>query len=152
MPSSRVGVWDPDRDAGSRPGRARLGSLRDFGEAYDWGSFYFFVSPRDGVDLPELEREVHAHIERLLTDGVTAEEVKRAKVRMRAAAVFARDSLNTAPRVIGSSLSVGRAVEDVEAWPERIEAVTVEQVNDAARAVLEGKHSVTSVLLPKPTT
>ena len=120
------------------------------GDAFDWGAFYFFLSPRDGVELAELEAALQAEIESLLADGVTAEEVDRAKVRLRAAAVYARDSLGTAPRVIGTALTTGRTVADVEAWPERIEAVTVEDVNAAARAVLEGKYSVTSVLLPKP--
>ena len=37
----------------------------------------------------------------------------------------------------------------LEAWPERIAAVTAAQVNAAARAVLIEAYSVTSVLLPK---
>ena len=36
--------------------------------------------------------------------------------------------------------------------PERIGAVTTEAVNKAIAAVLKDKKSVTSLLLPKPTT
>ncbi len=32
----------------------------------------------------------------------------------------------------GTALATGRTIEDVEEWPERIGAVTVEQVNAAA--------------------
>ena len=52
-------------------------------------------------------------------------------------AVFARDSLSAGARAFGAALANGRAVEDVEAWPDRIGAVTVEQVNEAARALAE---------------
>jgi len=74
-----------------------------------------------------------------------------AKQRLRAGAVFARDSLSTAPNVFGRALTSGQSVADVEAWPDRIETVTEEQVEAAARAVLRDEQSVTGLLLPKPT-
>ena len=45
-----------------------------------------------------------------------------------------------------------RSIDELEAWPERIDAVSVEQVNAAARAVLRDERSVTGPLLPEPTT
>ena len=91
-----------------------------------------------------------AQIQKLLTEGVTEEEVERAKLRMRAAAVYARDSLSTGARVIGTALTTGQTIADVEAWPQRIGAVTAAQVNAAARAILLPERSVTGLLLPKP--
>ena len=82
---------------------------------------------------------------------VTAEEVATAKRRLVAAAVYARDGLATGANVLGRALATGQSVEDVESWPQRIEAVTVEQVNAALRAILREESSVTGVLLPKPT-
>ena len=84
-------------------------------------------------------------------EGVTAEEVSEAIERLQSAAVFARDSVSTPARVLGSALVTGQTLEDVEAWPERIGAVTVEQVNAAARAVIDDRRSVTAVLKPEPT-
>jgi zinc protease len=52
--------------------------------------------------------------------------------------------------VIGAALTTGQTIEDVEAWPERIGAVTAAQVNAAARAILQPERSVTGLLLPKP--
>jgi len=77
--------------------------------------------------------------------------LQKAKSQLRAGAVYARDSLTTAPRILGRALTTGQSVEDVEAWPERIEAVSEEDVEAAARAILLEERSVTSVLLPKPT-
>jgi zinc protease len=53
--------------------------------------------------------------------------------------------------VIGRALTTGSTLADVEAWPERIAAVTVEQVEAAAKAVLTPKSSVTAVLKGEPT-
>ena len=44
------------------------------------------------------------------------------------------------------------SVEDIEAWPERIGAVTAEAVNAAARAVLAGDAVHDDLLLPKDRT
>jgi zinc protease len=53
-------------------------------------------------------------------------------------------------RSFGVALATGRTVEDVEAWPERIGAVTAAQVNAAAGYALRPEHSVTGRLLPAP--
>ena len=50
--------------------------------------------------------------------------------------------------MFGAALTSGRTVADVEAWPQRIAAVTVDQVNAAARAVLQPERSTTGLLLP----
>jgi zinc protease len=65
-------------------------------------------------------------------------------------AIFARDSLQGPAMSFGTALASGRTIEDVEEWPERIGAVTVEQVNAAARAVLGQTNPVTGLLLPAP--
>jgi zinc protease len=111
--------------------------------ALDLSTFRVYASPRPGVDLAAIEAAVDEEIARLLKEGVSEHEVERAKRRMRADAVYARDSLGGAARTIGAALTSGRTVQDVETWPERIGAVTVEQVNAAARAVLRPEASVT---------
>jgi len=120
--------------------------------AVDLSSFDFYASPRPDVDMAKLEEALRAELGRVMRDGVTEDEVALAKRQLQAQAVFARDSLNTAPNIFGRALASGRTVEDVETWPERIGAVTVEQVDAAARATLRDEQSVTGLLLPEPTT
>ncbi len=67
---------------------------------------------------------------------------------MIAEATYARDSLGGAARIFGTAITTGQTVADIEAWPQRIAAVTVEQVNAAARRVFEPRNSVTGYLLP----
>ncbi len=129
---------------------ASAGSSYD-SDSLDLTTFGFHASPRVGVEVADLEAALRAEVARLLADGVTEEEAARAKRRMVASAVYARDSLSTGARVIGSALTTGQSVDDVESWPERIGAVTVDQINKAAAAVLRDTSSVTAYLLPKPT-
>ncbi len=112
--------------------------------------FGIYASPRVGVSLDTLVDAVEAEVARLLADGADESEVARAKGRLQAEAVYARDSLGTGARVLGTALATGRTIDEVEVWPERIGAVTAAQVDAAARAVLKDRQSVTALLLPEP--
>lgn len=118
---------------------------------YDYSTFEFYVAPRPGQEVEPAEAALRKEIAQLLETGVTEEEVAAAKQRLVAGAVFARDSLSTAPRVIGAALTTGGTLEQVESWPERITAVTAAEVNAALKQVLREEQSVTSYLLPDPT-
>ena len=114
----------------------------------DMTIFGVWFSPRPGVDVDKLAGALQEQIARFLKDGANQEEVERAKQRLVDSAVFARDSLGRPARIFGVALTTGQSVEDVEQWPARISAVTVEQVNAAARAVLRTETSTTGILLP----
>lgn len=118
--------------------------------ALDYGSFAIGGQPRGGVPLVKLEEAIDLEIARLLKEGVTAEEVARAKNQLVSSADYARDSLRRGAMSIGTALAIGMSVEDVEAWPQRIGAVTPEQVNAAARNVFNIVNSVTGALVPAP--
>ncbi len=109
------------------------------GTALDLTTFRLYGSPRPGVSLDQLEAAFDAELARLESEPITAEEVQRATRRMVAEAIYARDSLSSAVRSFGAALATGRTVDDVEAWPERIGAVTVEQVNAAAAYVFKAR-------------
>jgi zinc protease len=124
------------------------------GANYDAGSldlsvFSFYASAQSGGGLEAIEAAVDAEIARLLIDGVTEDEVARAKRSLQATAVKARDSLAGPARIVGRALAAGGTLEEVESWPDRIGAVTVEDVNAAAKAVFDLNRSVTGLLLPK---
>lgn len=112
------------------------------------GTFGFYASPRPGVSMEKLEAAMEAELARIVDKGVTEKEARRAKGRLQAEAVYARDSLGTGARVLGGALAIGLTVEDVESWPERIGAVTVPEINAAAGDVLGQAASVTALLLP----
>jgi zinc protease len=114
--------------------------------AWDYSTFGFAGTPRAGISLDKLEAAMDAEIDRILTQDISAEEVERAKSRLRAGIAYAKDSLHTGAHVLGGALSTGQTVADVEDWPKRIATVTPAQVNAAAHAVLDRRRSVTGLL------
>ena len=99
--------------------------------------------------MVEIESAVGSQLGKLIDDGVTAEEVERAQNQLLASAIYARDSLSSGPRSYGSVLSVGGSVADIDAWPQRIAAVTPIDVIAAARHVWRPERLVTSMLTPQ---
>ncbi|MBT6117870.1 MAG: insulinase family protein [Rhodospirillaceae bacterium] len=118
-------------------------------DAIDLSRFSLYASPRDGVSVEEVERAIDEEIAAVLAEGVDPEAVARANARLEAAAVYARDGLQAGARSLGVAVAAGRDIADVEAWPDRIAAVTVGEVDAAARHVLRPKRSVTAVLTPE---
>lgn len=113
-------------------------------------SFRVAATPRPGVPLDKLEALIEAELARIVKEGFTAAEVERSKARLRASAAYGRDSLHTGAQTLGQALASGVSVDEVESWPDRIKAVTPEQVAKAAAAVFNPVSSVTGLLLPDP--
>lgn len=111
-------------------------------------TFSFSGSPRPGVPVEKLAEAVEAEIAKVVEQGVTQEELTRAQKQLDDSAIYARDSDRQGARALAATLAIGGTIDDVESWPDRIKAVTVDQVNAAARAVFNDKQSVTALLLP----
>lgn len=116
-------------------------------DRYDLSEFGFYATPNPGVSMTALKDAMETEIAKLVRDGVRASEVERAKTRLIDNAAYARDSLSEGAYALGQALATGQKIEDVENWPERIGAVTLEQVNEALRAVLRPEASVTGTLV-----
>jgi zinc protease len=115
--------------------------------ALDLSKFTVGSSPRPGVTLPKLEAETDTIITQVIEKGVTAEELERTKTRLIADAVYAQDNQASMARWYGTALTTGASVNDVKNWPDRIRAVTAEQVQDVARQWLDKRRSVTGYLI-----
>ena len=101
-----------------------------------------------GIPLDKLEAAIDAQLAKILANGVTDDELTRAKRQLIAAATYARDSMGTAARLFGIALATGGTIDQVESWPNKIAAVTAKDVNAAAVAVLKPANSTTGELLP----
>ena len=119
------------------------------GDGLDSGTFYVYAVPAAGVEVDTVESEFDAVLADVIADGVTQEELERARSRLIASTVYALDSQGQLARMFGVALTNGRTVEDVVNWTDRIEAVTGEDVQAAAREVLAIERSVTGILLPE---
>jgi zinc protease len=119
------------------------------GDGLDSGTFYVYAVPAAGIAVDTVEAELDEVLADIIADGITQEELERARSRLIASTVYALDSQSRLARIFGVALSNGRTVEDVVEWTDRIEAVTAEDVQAAAREVLRIERSVTGILLPE---
>jgi zinc protease len=115
--------------------------------ALDMAKFGLYGAPRQGITLPQLEAEADSVIGQVIDQGVTAEELERAKSRLIADAIFAQDNQASMARWYGTALMTGATVDDVRRWPDRIRAVSAAQVQDAAHQWLDKRRSVTGYLI-----
>jgi zinc protease len=117
------------------------------GTAVDDTRFYLYAVPAPDVSLETLETETDAFVARL-PEIIAADDFERAKSRLVADAIYARDSQFALARWYGAALACGETVADVAAWSDRIEAVTIEDVRAAVKW-LDRRRAVTGFLLPK---
>ena len=110
--------------------------------------FAVATTPQPGVEMTTLVAAMTAQLKDIAEHGVTDAELARAKNKLRAETVYARDSYHTGAMVFGQVLTTGGKIEDVEAWPQKIAAVTKAQVDEAAKRLLRDEKSVTGLLLP----
>lgn len=116
----------------------------------DSGRLGFYAIAAENVTAEDLEKSISGAIEDLREKGVTQEELDRARASYIAEFVYTSDSQSRMARHYGWRLATGMTVEDVEAWPDRLKQVTVDDLRDVARKYLVDKNSVTGYLLPAP--
>jgi zinc protease len=121
------------------------------GSSLDATQFVISVSPKPGVEFAQIEQVVDGVISDLGQNTVRAEDLERVKTQLIAEAIYAQDNQATLARWYGTALTTGLSIDDVRSWPDRIRAVTAEQVRDAAQKWLDKKRSVTGYLIKDTT-
>jgi zinc protease len=117
------------------------------GTSLDPTQFTISVAPKPGVDFPQVEQVIDSVIAELAQNTVRAEDLERVKTQLIAEAIYAQDNQATLARWYGGAMTTGLSIEDIRSWPERIRAVTAEQVRAAAAKWLDKKRSVTGYLI-----
>jgi zinc protease len=117
------------------------------GTALDESRFGLFAAPLPGVPFAAVESAIDVVIAKIAEDGISTEELQRAKTRLIADVVYAEDNQATMARWYGAALTSGGTVEKVEAWPDNVRAVSADAVREAARKWLDKRRSVTGYLV-----
>jgi zinc protease len=118
------------------------------GDGLDSGTFGVYGSPVPGGKVEPVETEIDAVLADIKANGITADELARAKAKLVANTVYARDNQGNLARSFGTALTTGMTVVDALEWPDRIKAVKLEDVKAAAAKVVDLRRSVTGILLP----
>jgi zinc protease len=121
--------------------RARLvSSIRGWYGALQGAGALGITAQLEGGDQAVVEQAIMAEIQRIQSDGVTAEELARAITASEAEREFSRETVE------GLALAYGRAettwnLDAERGYVDRVRAVTRAQVQDAARRYLTGSYA-----------
>lgn len=109
--------------------------------------FTISASPKPGVEFAQLEQAIDDVIAGVVQNPIRAEDLEKVKTQLIAEAIYAQDNQAVLARWYGGALATGLSIEDIRSWPDRVRAVTAEQVRAAAQQWLDKKRSVTGYLI-----
>ena len=121
------------------------------GASLDATQFTISASPRPGVTFTQVEQVIDDVIADIDQNGIRAEDLERVKTQLIAETVYAQDNQATLARWYGGAMTIGLSIEDIRNWPERIRAVTADQVRDAVHKWFDKKRSATGYLIKDAT-
>ena len=109
------------------------------------------AAPRQGVEFSQIEQVIDGVISDAGQKLASTEDLDRVKTQLIAEAIYAQDNQATLARWYGGALTTGLSIADIRSWPDRIRAVTAEQVRNAALKWLDKNRSVTGYLVKDTT-
>ena len=112
----------------------------------------FSISPLHGVPLKKLETALEKALEDLYKHDLNQDRVARAKSRLVAQAIYARDSLSGPPMIMGRAITSGAQLEDIEDWDQLIKSVPFNDVKKVLYKyfISPDRAPVTGYLEPAP--
>ena len=113
------------------------------GQSLDDTTFGLINVPVPGTPLEDAVAALDNAVVEFLEEGVDADELDRIKTQIRASEIYALDDFSGLANRYGAGLTQGLTIEDIEAWPDILMAVTEEDILDAARRVFDRKNAVT---------
>lgn len=119
---------------------------------YDDSTFGLVIVPVPGLSLQDAEAAMDNAVAEFIEEGIDSEQFKRIKMQMRASQIYEEDSVQGIARRYGAALTSGLTLEDIEAWPDILQAVSEDDVMAAAGRVLDRTKSVTGWLQKPQTT
>jgi zinc protease len=107
-------------------------------------------TPSEGRTAAQLEEAVLREIEAIKEKGVTEEELKRVKAQVIAGDVYQRDSMFYQAMQIGRLETTGYSWRLLDKYPDKLAAVTAEQVQQVAQKYLTRDNMTVAILDPQP--
>lgn len=112
--------------------------------------FELVGTPSQGKTVKELEDALFAEIEKIKKDGVTQKELDRVKAGVIASDVYQRDSMFYQGMQIGRLETMGYSWHLLQEYPEKLKAVTSEQIQAVAKKYLVKDNMTVATLDPQP--
>lgn len=117
------------------------------GMSLDDTGFGLVIVPARGVSLQEAEDAMDAVVAQFIEDGPDQETFDRIKMQLRASRIYAQDNVESIGQTYGRALTQGLTIKDVQDWPDILQAVTPEDVIEAAKMIFDPNKSVTGWMM-----
>jgi len=117
------------------------------GASLDDTTFTLVVVPAADVTLQQAEDAMDAALASFMQDGVDQAQLDRIKLQTRAEQIYARDDAESVANRYGQALAIGLTVQDVQDWPKVLDAVTADDIMQAAAEIFDRRTSVTGWLM-----
>lgn len=114
------------------------------------GTFLIDVTPVAGKTAEQLESAIREELKKIITEGITEEELTRVKAQVVADEVFRRDSMFYQAMQIGQLETAGLPYDSMDKIVEKLKQVTAEQVQNAAKKYLIEDSLTVATLDPQP--
>jgi zinc protease len=114
------------------------------------GMFYMSGVPVSGRAVADVEAALKREVQRVAAEGVTEQELKRAKAQVIATQVFRRDSMMSQAREIGWLETIGFSYRTIDVVVEKLRSVTAAEVQAAARKHFGDESLSVAYLDPQP--
>jgi zinc protease len=114
------------------------------------GMFYFSGSPSEGRTVGDLEAALRAEIARVQKDGVSEQELKRAKAQLVAGQVYKMDSMFGQAMEIGQIEAVGLPYRKIDRMLEKLQKVSAAEVQAVAKKYFTDDTLTIGILDPQP--
>ena len=118
------------------------------GDTLDSGRIAVLVVVNAGVPLEKIERALDLVVAKLHQEGVSQDDLDRARGALDAERIFQSDSQMALARHYGEAIALGRTIDDMDALPRRLGAISPGDIRRVAGLLLVPERSVTGVLNP----
>ena len=111
--------------------------------------FYLYAGIKPGVDVKEVEDAIYKEIEKVKENGITTQELQKAKNQLGASFIMGQDSIFYQAMLIGRLESVGVDHNYLLNYPENINKVSVEDVIKVAKKYFVKDKRTVGILVPE---
>lgn len=131
------------------PAKAIYTSAWYGGQSLDDTTFGMAIVPGPDMSLEDAETVLDQAVAEFMEEGVDTDELNRIKTQIRASEIYALDSISNVANRYGGGLTSGLTIADIQAWPEILDAVTEDDIMEAAREVFDRRNAVTGFVRPE---
>ncbi|MBU1363848.1 MAG: insulinase family protein [Gammaproteobacteria bacterium] len=114
------------------------------------GMIYLHGTPSEGKTVGDLEAALRAEIARVQKDGISEQELKRAKAQLIAGQVYKLDSMFGQAMEIGQIEAVGLPYQKLDRMIEKLQKVTADDVQAVAQKYFNDDTLTIGRLDPQP--